>query len=143
MCPAVPTMMDFIWMASYGKNFTVGKPQLGNSLTGAESHRRDRSWPYPADPVNATIEFPHDHDYDACLFSGDTPAARPHFRRVRKNKAAAWWTRAHAHRTWHFQRDVERALFLQIVARASEAAAHTQQACAPGPGRERGHHRYW
>src|ERR1700675_632422 len=112
-------------MASYGKNFRLGKRQLGKSLTDAESQQRECSWPYPADSLNATIESPHDHDYDACLFSGDTPAARPHCRRVRKNKAAPSWTRAQVHRAWHFQCDVERALFLQIVARASEEAAHT------------------
>ena len=51
--------------------------------------------------------------------------------------------RAHAHRTRHLQRDVERALLLQIVARASEAPAHAQQARAAGTGRERRHHRHW
>ena len=46
------------------------------------------------------------------------------------------------HRTRHLQRDVERALLLQIVARAPEAAADAQQARAAGAGGERRHHRH-
>ena len=46
------------------------------------------------------------------------------------------------HRAGHFQRDVERALLLQVVARASEAAADAQPAGGAGAGRERRHHRH-
>ena len=49
---------------------------------------------------------------------------------------------ADAHRARHLQRDVERALLVQIVARAPEAAADAQPARGAGPGRERRHHRH-
>ena len=49
---------------------------------------------------------------------------------------------ANAHRAGHLQRNVERALLLQVVARAPEAAAHAQQARPPGARRERRHHRH-
>ena len=84
----------------------------------------------------------HVHFLDLCLSAGDPPAARPYARRVRKNQATSRRPRAHAHRTRHLQRHVERALLLQIFARASEAPAHAQPARAAGTGRERGHHRH-
>ena len=46
------------------------------------------------------------------------------------------------HRTRHLQRDVERALLLQVVARAPEAPAHAQPPRACRAGRERRHHRH-
>ena len=49
---------------------------------------------------------------------------------------------ADAHRAGHLQRDVERALLLQIVARAPEAPADAQPPRGAGPGRKCGHHRH-
>src|ERR1700757_3257642 len=85
----------------------------------------------------------HGHLFDPCLFSGDSPAARPYARRIREDQATSGPARAYAHRTRHLQRDVERALLLQVVARASETTAHAQQARIAGAGRERWHHRHW
>src|SRR5437660_10656180 len=63
---------------------------------------------------DATIKIPDDHlcDHSYCHYAGDDPGARPHSGRIRKNQAAARRTRADADRTWHLQRDVERALLL-------------------------------
>src|ERR1700733_9251656 len=116
MCPAVPTIMDFIWVAILPE-----RPSRLGSRVEKWSRR-----PYPAALLNATIELPHDHLHDLCLPSGDSPAAWPHLRRVRKDQAASWATRTDAHRAWHLQRDVERTLFVQVVARSSETSAHTQ-----------------
>ena len=46
--------------------------------------------------------------------------------------------RSQFHRTWNFQRDVERALLLQILARASEALADARYARGAGPGENAG-----
>ena len=46
------------------------------------------------------------------------------------------------HRTRHLQRDVERALLLQVVARALEAAAYAQPPRSAGAGGKRRHHRH-
>src|ERR1700733_4223544 len=61
---------------------------------------------------------------DLCLFSGDPPAARPHTRGVREDQATSRPARAYPHRTRYLQRDVERALLVQVVARAFETSAH-------------------
>ncbi len=49
---------------------------------------------------------------------------------------------ADADGTWHFQRNVERALLVQVLARTPQAIADTQPACGARAGRECGHHRY-
>ena len=49
---------------------------------------------------------------------------------------------ANAYRIGHFRGDVERALFLQKLAHASEEAADGEQTRAAGAGRERRHHGY-
>src|ERR1700693_281212 len=85
----------------------------------------------------------HGHLFDLCLFSGDSPAARPHARRIREDQATSRPARAYTHRTRHLQRDVERALLLQVLARAPETIAHAQQARIAGTGRERRYHRHW
>src|SRR5580698_9359443 len=80
---------------------------------------------------DATIKIPRwppdDHlcDHSHCHYAGDDPGARPHSGRIRKNQTAARRTRAHPHRTRYLQRDVERALLLQVVARSPETSAHT------------------
>src|SRR5258708_27123842 len=63
---------------------------------------------------DATIKIPDDHLYDHsyCQYTGDDPGARPYSGRIRKNQTTARRTRTHADRTWHLQRDVERALLL-------------------------------
>src|SRR5580704_1833718 len=117
-------MMDFIWVAILSEKKAAPEPE--KAAVTRNPGENGKSWPYPAALLNATIELPHDHLHDLCLPSGDSPAAWPHLRRVRKDQAASWATRADAHRAWHLQRDVERTLFVQVVARSSETSAHTQ-----------------
>ena len=62
-------------------------------------------------------------------------------RRIRKVVEPAG-PRAHLHRTRHFQRDVERALLLQELARSSEEAADRKSLGSAGARRERRHHRH-
>ncbi len=73
------------------------------------------------------------------------PGARPHARRIRKDQTASGRTRTHPDRAWHLQRDVERALLLQVIARSSETPAHAQPPGGAGARRECGHrrHRRW
>ena len=70
------------------------------------------------------------------------PGTRHHAARIRKNKTVARRTRALAHRTRHFQRDVERALLLQVFPRSPEAPAHAQQVGCARARRECRHHRH-
>src|ERR1035441_10424975 len=51
-------------------------------------------------------------------------------------------TRAQLHGAGYFQRDVERALFLQELAAAVEEAADAGPPGGAGPGRKRGDYRY-
>src|ERR1700733_2316297 len=140
ICPAVPTMMDFIWLKSYRKQ---ARPQIFAVKLGNDEFQLLPTLPFLQGLQNATIELPHDHLHDFCLPCGDPPAAWAYAGRVRENQAASGTTRAYAHRTGHLQRDVERALLLQIVAGPPKAAAYPQQACAARPGRERRHYRHW
>ena len=76
-------------------------------------------------------------------YSRDHSGARPHAGRIREDQKAAGWTRADNHGTRHLQRDVERALLLQVFTRTSETAADAQPPGGARAGRERGHYRHW
>ncbi len=77
----------------------------------------------------------------AQMNAGDRRPTSAHARRVRKNRGDSR-PRAQPHRAWHLQRDVERALLVQELARTPEEAADARQAGGAGAGRERRHHRY-
>ena len=79
---------------------------------------------------NSAFDYPRTHT-----------RTRHYAGRISENSDPAG-TRTQPHRAWHFQRDVERALLLQIVARAPEAAADAQPARGAGPGRKCRHHRH-
>src|SRR5882762_3330859 len=69
--------------------------------------------------------------------AGNRRRTRPHRRRIRARKADPR-ARAKHHRAGHLQRDVERALLLQIEQSPSEAPPHTRQARRARSWRKRG-----
>src|SRR5580692_1878718 len=134
----------------YQRSFAVVDVACGAYDDGL--HSRQYSWDaapsgqsessFPSLVPDATIVFPHDHSLYSSHYSGNCSRARPHAGRIREDQTTSRRTRADHHRTGHFQRDVERALLLQIFARASETAAHPQPSRRARPGRERGHYRH-
>src|ERR1700730_18643637 len=117
MCPAVPTMTDFI-----EDSIVVSRRSSVVSSTIERSQRPAAVWWAFRPPIGsaeggsyfrsspyATIGFPSPYESVrySCPYSGAHPGARPHVRRVRKNQAIVRRTRTHAHRTGHLQRDVE------------------------------------
>src|ERR1051325_6126666 len=96
--------------------------------------------PFSSPSADAKIEFSYECSRPSCHYSGSYPRTRTHAGRIRKDRQTAWRTRTYSQRAWHLQRDVERALLVQVFPRASEKIAHAQQAGGAGPGRKRWHH---
>src|SRR5215470_5781171 len=92
------------------------------------------------DDVFYNISSTHDLPSEASHHSGTHPGTRLDAGGVRQNRATARRAHTYPHRTRHLQRDVERALLLQVFACAFEAVAHSQQTRGPGTGREHEHH---
>jgi len=82
--------------------------------------------------------FPRDDHLCDFSVTPERSGARSYSGRIRKNQTAAGRTRADADRTRHFQCDVERALLLQVVARASERLPTRSKLVVQGPGENAG-----
>src|SRR6266849_1413736 len=131
MCPAVPTMMDFIGFPVYSRKprFAAETPRPPrNSLRdflcvlcalGGEMLLTFHL-PISTQKCDNRISL-HDHVGDPGYNSRNPAQPWADGGRIRANQVAARGTRALHHRAGNFQRDVERALLVQIIARPSEA----------------------
>src|SRR5204863_7715692 len=108
MCPAVPTMMDFIEDSIVGSLL-----QSGFAIGVVARHRPRPSHRQELATFNlsccATIEFQSSYELVSHprSYSGAHPRARPHIRRIRKDQTTAGRARSHADRARHLQRNVE------------------------------------
>src|SRR5262252_9547898 len=87
------------------------KEDKGCRPTTNDQHWAD-DWRLATDDCFTISVPPHDSPSEPCHHSGTHPGARLDAGGVRQNPAIARRARAHAHRTRHLQRDVERALLV-------------------------------
>src|SRR5579862_358957 len=90
--------------------------------------------------AHATIEFPHAYGCRASHQPRTCPGTRTHSGRIRKDQTAPWRTPTDYHRARHIQRDVERALLIQVIPCSSEALADPQPPCCARSRRECRHY---
>src|SRR6478672_10078278 len=147
MWPAVPMTMDFMEKSVYsGMNVESGSEPRAVSkhlrlLAAHGSLLVASCFDFRRLTENATIVFPQNDHGHSSHYSRNSARSRVDGGRIRAHQAAAW-ARTVIYRAWNLQRDVERALLVQIVASAFETTANAQPPCAARARRECRHHRY-